>query len=82
MPMIGHDAVRKKCNVDALDGFLEQVFKCEVVLGVMEKKRAFGRSIENVKHHSGGAFPASSRHCAAYKAMGVPGLCLATVLKK
>ena len=63
MPMIGHHAVRKKRNVEALDGLLEQVFKREVIPSVMEKKRAFCGSIQYVKRHPGCAFPTSSRHC-------------------
>ena len=72
MPMVRHDAVRKKCHVDALDGFFEQVFKREIVAGVMKEQRPFRRSIQHVKNHSCGAFPVPSGHGVSPEAIGVP----------
>ena len=80
--MIRHDAVRKKCHVDPLDGFLEQVLEREVVAGIMEKNRAFGRSIQYVEYQPGGLFPLSPWHGGMTEANAVPGCSFASVLNK
>ncbi len=82
MPMVRHDAVRKNCHVDTRDGFVEQVLEREIVAGIMEKNRAFGRSIQYVEYQSGGVFPLSSRHSGMTEAIPVPGCSLASVLNK
>ena len=48
MPMVRHDAVRKESNLAAVDGVLEELFECGVVVVVVEEDGAFGCSIEDL----------------------------------
>ena len=83
MPMVRHDAVRKKCHVASLDRFLEQRDERRVVGRILKKHRAFGGSIEYVKHEPRGPFSHASRHQALFEATPMPQAALvASVLQK
>ena len=82
MPMVRHDAVRKKCDVAAVHCFLEQADEGRVVERIVKKHGAFGCSVEYVKHQSRGSFPPSSRHGSIRKATSMPLARVASVLEK
>ena len=62
MPVVRHDAVRKKCNVAAPKGIREQGDERGVVSNVMKKHRAFSCSIDYVEYQTRRALSPSSRH--------------------
>jgi len=82
MPMVRHDAVRKKCDVAAVHGFLEEADEGRVIERIFKKHGAFGCSVEYVKDQSRGSFPSSSRHGAIRKATSMPLARIASVLGK
>ena len=80
MPMVRHDAVRKKLNVASVHRFLEQSDEGRIVARIFKKNRAFGCSVEDVEDQSCGSFSYSSRHGAVHEATPVPRACIASVL--
>ena len=82
MTMVRHDAVRKKCNVAAVHRFLEQPDEGRVVARILEKNRAFGCSIEDMKDQSRGSFSYSSRHGVVREATSMPRTYDPSVLEK
>jgi len=76
MPMVWHDAVRKKCNLVARDGFLQKALERGIVACIFEKSRAFGCPIEDMEDHSRFAFPFPSRHSRLVAATSMPDLAI------
>jgi hypothetical protein len=82
MPMVRHDAVRKKCDLHPAGGLREEPFEGGVIARIMKKDRAFGRSVQDVKYKSWRSLPASSRHGRLAEAIGVPARDPRSVLYK
>ncbi len=82
MPMVRHDAVRKKRNVAPVHRFLEQSDEGGVVTRIFEKNRTFGCSVEYMEDQARGSFSYSSRHGAVHEATSMPWACDASVLEK
>jgi len=60
--MIGHQAIRKEFDWILGFGFKQECFECGVIVCILEEWDAFCRSIENVKHDTGGPYSKTSRH--------------------
>jgi hypothetical protein len=75
-----HEAVRKKFNLEAADGFFKKPFEGHVVAGPLKKNRTFGCSIECVEDQSSRALPLSACHDAAAEASSMPNGCRPSVL--
>ena len=60
--MVGHDAVRKKFDVAARDGFTENAFEAGVLGITLKKARTFGCSVDDVEDETGGGCTTASRH--------------------
>ena len=72
MPMVRHDAVRKKCDLPAADGLYQELLESGVIAGFVEKNRAFSRPIKDMEHNSWRSLTASSGHHRFAKAIAMP----------
>ena len=72
MPMVWHDAVRKKCDSVTRHGFLQEPLEGGIVACIFKKSRAFGCPIEDMKDQSRFAFPFPSRHSCLVEATSMP----------
>ena len=72
MPMVGHDAVRKKCDLHSADGIFKEPLEGGVVTGFVKKNSTFSRAIKDVEHKSRRALATSSNHGHLGKAIAVP----------
>jgi len=82
MPMVRHDAVRKKCYRVTPDGFFEHLFECRVVAGIVKEDGAFGCPVQYVKHQSRSSLSRPSRHDGSAEAILMPNRCRPSVLEK
>ena len=83
MPMVRHEAVRKKCHVASLHGFLEQPDEGGAIQRIFKKHGAFGGSVEYVKHQPRRPLSHTSRHEGLSEATPMPqAWVVASVLQK
>jgi len=62
MPMVGHQTVRKECNVEALCRFHKYALEGLIVAHVIKKRGAFRGSIDYMKDKSRSEYAWAPRH--------------------
>ena len=72
MPMVRHQAVRKKCNVEAARGRDEDRLERAVVGVAVEKTALSGAAVHDVEDHPGREESMASRHDRDDGATDVP----------
>lgn len=72
MPMIRHDAVRKKCDVLSIDGSAQHVLERVVIPDVVKQTRLFRSSVDDVKYEAGSGHTRAPWHDGVINASAVP----------